>query len=109
MNDLESALLDELTDGAEPELLLRSRTRIDAGRWWRCNPVWICITKSELILFAVARRCYVERLTLADCRGSHYLAATGELVIDSTDALRIKHVKLTPREALKALDFLTKQ
>jgi hypothetical protein len=107
MNDLESALLDELTDGADPELLLRSRTRIDAGRWWRHNSVWICITKTELILFAVARRRYVERLPLADCRGSHYLAVTGELVIDSTDALRIKHVKLTPREALKVLSFLT--
>ncbi|MFN4942899.1 MAG: hypothetical protein ACK5G9_03795, partial [Akkermansiaceae bacterium] len=78
MNQLESALLDELTNGGDPELLLRSRTRIDAGRWWRRNSVWICITKSELILFAVARRRYVERLPLADCRGSHYLAATGE-------------------------------
>jgi len=109
MNDLEAALLDELTDGGDPELLLRSRTRIDAGRWWRRNPVWICITKSELILFAVARRRYVERLPLADCHACHYLAATGELVIDSTDRLRIKHVKLTPREALKALDSLTIQ
>lgn len=108
MNQLESALLDELTDGGDPELLLRSRTRIDAGRWWRRNSVWICINKSELILFAVARRRYVERLPLADCRGSHYLAATGELVIDSTDRLRIKQVKLTPREALKVLNFLTK-
>jgi hypothetical protein len=108
MNDLESALLDELTDGADPELLLRSRTRIDAGRWWRRNSVWICITKSELILFSVARRRYVERVPLADCRGSHYLAATGELVIESKDTLRIKHLMLTPREALKALNFLTK-
>ncbi len=108
MNQLESALLDELTNGGDPELLLCSRTRIDAGRWWRRNSVWICITKSELILFAVARRRYVERLPLADCRGSHYLAATGELVIDSSDTMRIKQLKLTPREALKALDFLTK-
>jgi hypothetical protein len=108
MNQLETALLDELTEGVEPELLLRSRTRIDAGRWWRRNSVWICITKSELILFAVARRRYVERLPLAACRECHYLAATGELVIDSTGTLRIKHLKLTPREALNALDLLTK-
>jgi hypothetical protein len=87
---------------------LRSRTRIDAGRWWRRNSVWICITKSELILFAVARRRYVERLPLAACRECHYLAATGELVIDSTGTLRIKRLKLTPREALNALDLLTK-
>lgn len=107
MNRLESALLDELTDGAEPELLLRSRTRIDAGRWWRRTPVWICITDSELILFAVARRRYVERVPLSDCHASHYAAITGELVIDPTESLRIKHLALTPREALSVLDFLT--
>ena len=107
MNQLESALLDELTDGAEPELLLRSRTRIDAGCWWRPAPVWICISGSELIVFAVARRRYVERVPLADCRTCHYLAATGELVIDSAESLRMKRVNLSPREALDVIDFLT--
>jgi len=108
MNETESALLQELTGGAEPRLLLRTRTRIDAGRWWRRNPVWLCITADELILFAVARRRYSERVPLADCQASHYAHATGELVIDPTETLRIKHLSLTPREALNALDFLTK-
>ena len=107
MNLLEETLLDELTDGAEPKLLLRTRTRIDAGRWWRSTPVWICISGNELILFAVARRRYVERVQLADCRDCHYIAATGELVIDSTSSLRMKRVNLSPRDALKVIDFLT--
>lgn len=109
MNELESALLKELTGGAEPKLLLRTRTRIDCGRWWRSTPVWLCITASELILFAVARRRYTERVPLADCHASHYAPTTGELVIDPTESLRIKRLSLTPREALKALEFLTKQ
>jgi hypothetical protein len=108
MNELESALLAELTGGAEPRLLLRTRTRIDAGRWWRRTPVWLCVTASELILFAVARRRYSERVPLADCHASHYAHATGELVIDPTEGLRIKRLSLCPREALDALDFLTK-
>ena len=107
MNPLESALLDELTDGAAPELLLCSRTRIDAGRWWRRTRVWICITASELILFAVARRTYAERVPLSDCRSSHYAAISGELVIKPTEALRINHLALSPKEALRVLDFLT--
>lgn len=107
MNQLESALLAELTDGAEPELLLCSRTRIDAGRWWRRTPVWICINGSELILFAVARRRYVERVPLAECHASHYLASTGELVINSAGTLRMKRIKLTPREAINVIDYLT--
>ena len=109
MNELESKLLAELTGGAEPKLLLRTRTRIDCGRWWRRTPVWLCVTASELILFAVARRCYSGRVPLADCHSSHYAHTTGELVIDPTEGLRIKRLSLTPREALDALDFLTKQ
>ncbi len=107
MNDLESALLNELTGGAEPKLLLRTRTRIDCGRWWRRTPIWLCISGTELILFAVARRRYTERVALAECQASHYSHATGELVIDPSETLRIKRLSLTPREALNAIDFLT--
>lgn len=109
MNGLESALLMELTGGAEPKLLLRTRTRIDAGRWWRRTPVWLCITGHELILFSVARRRYADRAPLADCHASHYAHTTGELVIDPVETLRIRRLSLTPREALNALDFLTKR
>jgi hypothetical protein len=108
MTQLESALLTELTNGAEPKLLLRTRTRIDCGRWWRSTPVWLCITASELILFAVARRRYTDRVALADCLDSHYAHTTGELVIDPTESLRIKRLALTPREALSAIEFLKK-
>jgi len=109
MNALETALLAELTGGVEARLLLRSHTRIDCGRWWRRTPVWLCITASELILFAVARRLYVDRAPLSECHASHYAHASGELVIDPNESLRIKHLSLTPREALTVLDFLTKR
>lgn len=108
MNPTESALLKELTGGAEPKLLLRTRTRIDCGRWWRRTSVWLCITASELILFAVARRRYSERVALTDCQSSHYAHSSGELVIDPTESLRIRQLSLTPREALNTLDFLKK-
>lgn len=108
MNALESTLLQELTGGAEPKLLLRTRARIDCGLWWRKTPVWLCVTANELILFAVARRRYSERVPLADCHASHYAHTTGELVINPTETLRIRCLSLTPREALDALDFLTK-
>ena len=107
MNGLESALLQELTGGAEPKLLLRTRTRIDCGCWWRSTPVWLCISGSELILFAVARRRYSERVPRADCHSSDYMATTGELVIESATALRMNRIKLTPREALNVIDKLT--
>lgn len=106
MNRLEEQLLREETGGAEPRLRIRTGTRIDLGRWWRSSPVWLCVVGSDLILLAVARRRYFERVSLADCRDSHYVHASGELVIDPTEKFRFKHLSLTPREALDVLDFL---
>jgi hypothetical protein len=106
MNELEERLLREETGGAEPRHRILTGTRIDLGRWWRSTPVWLCVVGNELVLLAVARRRYFERVPLAECQGSHYVHATGELVIDPTDALRIKHLSMSPREALEVLDFL---
>lgn len=106
MNALEKQLLSEETGGAEPLLCVRSRTRIDAGRWWRKTPVWLCIARNQLILLAVARRRYLERVALADCLPSHYCHATGELVIETRAALRFNRLALSPREALTILEVL---
>ena len=48
-------------------------------------PVWLCVVGDELILLAVARRRYFERVSLADCQASHYGHATGELVIEPSE------------------------
>jgi hypothetical protein len=108
MNDLEKTLLDEETGGAAPRLCIRTGTRIDAGRWWRRVPVWLCMVGDELLLLAVARRRHVERMAIADCHASHYSHATGELVIEPSESLRINRFSLTPREALQVLNFLKK-
>lgn len=106
MNAREQQLLSEETGGAEPLLCVRSKTRIDAGRWWRRTPVWTCIVGDELILLAVARRRYVDRIAVTDCQASHYCHASGELVIETGGALRFKRLALSPREALHLLDVL---
>jgi hypothetical protein len=107
MNELEQQLLRAECGDTEPKLCLRTRTKIDAGRWWRRTSVWLCVVGEELVLLAVARRRYVERVKLVDCQKSHYSHATGELVIEPTEHLRIKHLSLTPREALDVLHFLS--
>ncbi len=108
MNALEKKLLDEETGGAEPRLCIRTGTRIDAGRWWRRVPIWLCMVGDELLLLAVARRRHVERVRMADCHASHYSHATGELVIEPGDSLRFNRFTLSPREALQVLSFLNK-
>jgi len=106
MNELEQHLLGETIGRTRPDLCLRTGTRIDAGRWWRRNPLWLCATDRELVVLAVARRRYVERVPLAACRESHYAHASGELVIAPAGALRFNRLRLSPRDAVRVLRHL---
>ena len=103
MNHLEHQLLREECGATEPRLCLLSATRIDTGRWWRRSPAWLCVMDDELVLLAVGRRRYFERISIADCRASHYNPATGELVIEPGEALRTNRFKISPAEALRIL------
>lgn len=106
MNEVEKALLAEVTGDAEPKLCLCTKTMIDAGRWWRGTQVWLCVLQDELILLAVARRRYVQRVALADCSGSYYFHATGELVIAPAEGIETNRISLSPFDALRVLDAL---
>ncbi len=109
MNQLEQQLLREETGGAEPRLTVRSRTRIDTGRWWRRSSVWLCVMADELVMLAVSRRRYVARLPLADCGGTHYCHTTGELVVEPGEDLTHNRFRVTPREALELLKMVGKE
>lgn len=103
MNEMEKALLQETAGGAEQRLCLRTKTRVDAGRWWRSVPLWLCIAGDKLILLAVARRRYIQCVPLSDCALSEYCHATGELIIKPVEGLEFDHIAISPAEALKVL------
>jgi hypothetical protein len=109
MNALEKKLWTHEVGDIEPDLCIRTGTRIDAGRWWRQTPIWLCIVRDELILLAVARRRYIQRVAIADCHASRYSHATGELMIAPCETLLCNQLALSPREALNVLDFLKKR
>lgn len=92
--------------GMPPRLCIRSRLRIDAGRWWRGTPLWVCATDAVLVLLAVARRKYVESVPLASCRTSRYDASTGELVLAPAEGLAFARIRMAPRDALAVLKFI---
>jgi hypothetical protein len=106
MNELEKQLLREETGGTEPRLVVRSRTRIDTGRWWRPTPLWLCVMENEFVMLAVSRRRYVARRPLAERRGTHYCHTTGELVIEPGEDLTFNRFRVTPREALALLEAM---
>ena len=110
MNQRERQLLhEELGDKADPQLCVRSKARIDAGRWWFRTPVWLCVVADELVMLAVARRRYVAKVALVDCLESHYNHATGELVIAPGEALQFSSFPLSPRDALAVLHLIQSQ
>ena len=106
MNKLEHQLLRDEVASAGPLLWVRSATRIDTGLWWRHSPVWICVAADELVVLAVGRRGYFERIAIAECRASNYNPATGELVIEPVEALQHSRLKFSSRDALRILSFL---
>jgi hypothetical protein len=106
LNEFEKALLAEVIGDQEPELCLRTKTRIDAGFWWRCAPIWLCVSQDELILLAVGKRRYLQRVALSECSGSLYCHATAELVIAPVKGLETNRLAVSPAEALRFLSMM---
>ena len=106
MNKLEKQLLRDETGGAEPRFCIGSDSRIDTGRWWRRSRIWLCVMADELVLLAVGRRRYFERITIAECGRSHYNAGAGQLVIEPGESLRHSRFTLPPQHALRILSLL---
>ena len=106
MNELEKQLLQEEVGANEPTLVVRTRTTVDAGRWWRRTPLWLCVVGDELLILAVARRRYVAHLALRSRPETHYCHTTGELVIDPNEDLTHARFRVTPRQALALLNAM---
>lgn len=107
MNEIEKKLLREAIGDADPKLCIRSATCIDTGRWWRRSPIWLCcVIGDELIMLAVSRRRYLEKVSLTACTSCHYSQASGELVIAPAENLRVNRLKVSPREAIQILRII---
>ena len=107
MTQLERLLLEEATGGVDPHFLMRTDTRIDAGRWWRGSPLWLCVMPGDVVVFAVGRRRYLERIPITGCGAGFYNHATGELVLAPAEALRFRQFRMKPSAALRILSLLS--
>jgi len=106
MNQLEAAILKSAMGSAEPRLAVRSKTRIDAGRWWRGAPLWVCVMEDDVVVLAAARRQYIQTVPIADCQGSIYCHTTGELVIDASEDFRFRRLAMSPVDGLSVLEAI---
>ena len=106
MNDKERLLLAEAVGDMKPELCLKARVGLDAGRWWRLTPVWLCVVADQLVMLAVSRRRYIAQRDLSECRESYYYPATGELKIEPGEDLEFSSFAMSTRDALTVLKYL---
>jgi len=106
MNAAERQLFEAALGDQQPKLVVRTQTRIDTGKWLGRSAVWLCVTGQQVVLFAVKKRHWIERASLADAEASWYCHVTGELVIEPTDQLTFGRLKLSPTEALGVLDCI---
>jgi hypothetical protein len=108
MNHHERQLLQEEIGNATPDLMIRSKARIDTGLWYWRSRMWLCVVGDELVMLATSRRRYIARKPLAECANSHYNHATGEFVIDPGEDLQFSQFSMPPRDALQLLNHLKK-
>ncbi|MGD1978186.1 MAG: hypothetical protein PVJ98_02235 [Akkermansiaceae bacterium] len=106
MNAKARQLFREEMGEIEPDLVIRTKARVDAGRWWRRTPLWFCVAGQDLVMLAVARRRYFAQVPIAESRESFYNHTTGEFVIVPGEELGFRTFSLRPRDALKVLEYL---
>ena len=99
----EEMLISEETDLTDMVAVVKTKTRLDTGRWLWNSRLWLAVTNDKIILAAVGRRRYIETVPFSECGDSYYCHATGELVLEPVETLMHKRLKMTPANALTVL------
>ena len=84
----------------------KTGTKVDVGHWFGKVAVWISILEDEMILLAVGRRPFSERVAFDELGKTQYNHVTGEVVLAPAEASAIKTLRLSPLVALDILAYL---
>ena len=86
--------------------LLRTDTKVDVGYWTGGRRVWSCLLDDELLLFALGRRSFVERISFEDLGESQYNHVTGEIVLAPIEITKVQTLRVPPLAALEMLTII---
>jgi len=78
-------------------------TKVDVGYWLRKRRVWLCLTDSEVVLFAWGKQPYLDRIPLSQLGESQYNHITGELVLAPAGGVSVPTLRMAPLAALDVL------
>lgn len=108
LSDAEKELMQLQTGQEAPETVLRTRSRVDVGMWFRNGRVWACRMTDSLVLFAHGRKSWRTRIPYAALRQSRYNHVTGELVLAPRSERRVDSLRVMPLEGLGILKRIYK-
>lgn len=103
MNPRETAVFEEHLNPAEVAGLIRTRSRVDVGMWWRKGRVWVSMQPGELVLLAQGKSVWMERITNDALRESRYNHVTGEVALAPKEDLPLKTLRVKPLEGIEIL------
>lgn len=106
LNQWEFAVLQDAIDTNAMRGLLRTRTRVDVGMWFRKGRIWVSPMTEELVLIAEGTRPYILRIRYDEIARSRYNHVTAELVFAPNEDLDVKSLRMTPLEALELLRYV---
>ncbi|MDA0321577.1 MAG: hypothetical protein O2923_02515 [Verrucomicrobia bacterium] len=103
MNYRESAVFQEHLDPDHVVGLIRTRTRVDVGMWFRKGRVWACMQPAELVLLAQGKRPWVQHIAHESLRESRYNHVTGEVALAPGQNLPLSSLRVKPLEGIELL------
>lgn len=107
LSQRKTRLMNELAGTRDIRMAMGTGTRTDVGRWFGKGRVCLCLTDMELLLFAVGKRSYVERIPVHGLSESRYNHVTGELVLAPAEGARVTRLKMPPLDSLGLLELVT--
>ena len=99
-------LLREHCNPDDAREMVRSRTAIDVGLWFRWRRIWVCGTDDRLVLFAEGPRPYVQAASYRELRTSFYCHPSGELVCVPAPDLAVHSLAMGPAVAWRLLGLI---
>ena len=103
MNPRARAVLKEHLDPDQVTGVIRTRTRVDVGMWFRKGRVWACMQRTELILLAQGERPWVQRIAYESLRESRYNHVTAEVALGPGEDLPLGSLRVRPLEGIELL------
>jgi len=106
LTQAEQRLLDEMAAGQPVGGLVRTGTTVDVGEWFRRgHVVGICL-RGEWVMLASGLRPFREKIETRLLAASSYNPIIGELVLEPAPGLKLRKLKMAPREAGRVLKLI---